>query len=66
MTLSFAIRSMDDVDGPFIAERVYQAIFRNGKLDLNTVPYALDAAVRQLRETGTHPSRWATYVHIGA
>jgi CHAT domain-containing protein len=66
MTLSFAIRSMDDVDGPFIAERVYQAIFRDGKLDLNAVPYALDAAVRQLRETGAHPSRWATYVHIGA
>jgi hypothetical protein len=65
MTLSFAIRSMDDVDGPFVAERVYQAIFANGKLDLNAVPYALDAAVRQLRETGAHPSRWATYVHIG-
>jgi CHAT domain-containing protein len=66
MTLSFIIRSMDDVDGPFIAERVYRAIYRDGKLDLNVVPYALDAAVRQLRETGAHPSRWATYVHIGA
>jgi hypothetical protein len=66
MTLSFVIRSMDDVDGPFVAERVYREIFRDGKLDLNAVPYALDAAVRQLRETGAHPSRWATYVHIGA
>jgi hypothetical protein len=65
-TLSFTTRSMNDVDGPFIAERVYQAIFRDGKLDLNAVPYALDAAVRQLRQTGAHPSRWATYVHIGA
>jgi CHAT domain-containing protein len=60
------IRSMDDLDGPFIAERVYRAIFREGKLNLAAVPHALDAAVRELRETGAHPSRWATYVHIGA
>jgi CHAT domain-containing protein len=66
MTLSFAIRSMNDVDGPFVAERVYRAIFLDGKLDLNAVPYALDGAVRELRESGAHPSRWATYVHIGA
>jgi CHAT domain-containing protein len=66
MTLSFAIRSMNDVDGPFVAERVYRAIFLDGKLDLTAVPYALDGAVRELRESGAHPSRWATYVHIGA
>jgi hypothetical protein len=59
-------RSMDDLDGPFVAERVYRAIFADGKLDLKAVPYALDAAVRELRETGADPSRWATYVHIGA
>jgi hypothetical protein len=57
---------MNDLDGPFIAKRVYKAIFREGKLDLTAVPYALDAAVRELRETGADPSRWATYVHIGA
>jgi hypothetical protein len=57
---------MNDIDGPFIAERVYRAIFREGKLDLAAVPYALDAAVRELRAAGTDPSRWATYVHIGA
>jgi hypothetical protein len=57
---------MDDVDGPFVAERVYRAIFRDGKLDLNAVPYALDGAIRELRESGAQPSRWATYVHIGA
>jgi hypothetical protein len=60
------IRSMNDLDGPFIAQRVYRTIFTNGKLDLRAVPYALDAAVRELRESGVHPSRWATYVHIGA
>jgi hypothetical protein len=57
---------MNDFDGPFIAKRVYERIFRDGKLDLGTVPHALDAAVRELRETGADPSRWATYVHIGA
>jgi hypothetical protein len=57
---------MNDLDGPFIAQRVYRTIFRDGKLNLSAVPHALDAAVRDLRETGAHPSRWATYVHIGA
>jgi hypothetical protein len=57
---------MNDLDGPFIAERVYKQIFKDGVLDLERVPYALDSAVRELRETGAHPSRWATYVHIGA
>jgi hypothetical protein len=66
MALSMMSRSMNDLDGPFIAERVYRAIFRDGKLDLSAVPYALDAAVRELRESGAHPSRWATYVHVGA
>jgi hypothetical protein len=57
---------MNDLDGPFIAQRVYKAIFRHGRLDLDSVPHTLDAAVRELRETGAHPSRWSTYVHIGA
>jgi hypothetical protein len=57
---------MNDFDGPFIAERVYNSIFVDGKLDLSAVPYALDTAVRELREAGADPSRWATYVHIGA
>jgi hypothetical protein len=57
---------MNDLDGPFIAERVYKSMFRDGTLDLGVAPYALSDAVRELRENGAHPSRWATYVHIGA
>jgi hypothetical protein len=57
---------MDDCDGPFMAERVYERIFRDGKVDLSEVPYALDAAVQELRAMGVSPSRWATYVHVGA
>jgi hypothetical protein len=58
-------RSMNDVDGPFIAERVYRSIFRSGQLDLASVPFALHDAVRELRESGVPASRWATYVHVG-
>lgn len=56
---------MDDIDGPFMAERVYKRIFRDSVLDLRQAPYALDGAVRELRESGTPASRWATYVHFG-
>lgn len=59
-------RAMDDVDGPFVAELVYRRIFRNSRLDLASVPDALHDAVCQLRDRGVHPSRWATYIHIGA
>jgi hypothetical protein len=56
---------MNDLDGPFMAQRIYSRIFKDGKLDLGAVPYALDDAVRQLRESGVEASRWATYVHFG-
>jgi hypothetical protein len=57
---------MNDIDGPCIAKRVYQEIFRDGGLDLASVPYALEAAVSELRKSGVPASRWATYVHVGA
>jgi hypothetical protein len=57
---------MNDIDGPFMAERVYKLVFSDRRLGLDEVPYALDAAVRELREMGVPPHRWATYVHWGA
>jgi hypothetical protein len=57
---------MNDVDGPFVAKRVYSSIFQDGQLDLAAVPYALDDAVTALRKSGVPASRWATYVHVGA
>jgi hypothetical protein len=57
---------MHDEDGPGIAKSVYAELFRKETFDLDTIPYALDAAVRGLREGGALPSRWATFVHIGA
>jgi CHAT domain-containing protein len=59
--------SMGDVDGPIVAETIYQELFAGDGdvLDFDVVPYALDAAVRTLREKGLEPSRWAPYIHIG-
>jgi hypothetical protein len=56
---------MDDIDGPFMAKRIYSRIFRDGVLDMTAVPHAVDDAVRELRESGVPASRWATYVHFG-
>jgi hypothetical protein len=61
----FENRAMDDLDGPFMAQRIYARIFKDGRLDLDAVPHAVDEAVRQLRESGVPASRWATYVHFG-
>lgn len=58
---------MNDIDGPAIAKRVYQELFEGDAeyLDLDSIPYALDAATAVLRKKGLHMSRWAPYVHFG-
>jgi hypothetical protein len=58
---------MEDVDGPMIAELIYRELFQNqeGLLDPDDIPYALDAAVCELRRRHPEPSRWATYIHLG-
>lgn len=58
---------MDDIDGPAIAEVFYSHLFKPCQLFLSPdhIPYALDDAVQQLRLTDTHPSRWATFIHLG-
>jgi hypothetical protein len=63
--LSIYTRTMDDVDGPFMAERIYKRIFKNGRLEMSAIPYAVDDAVQELRKSGVPVSRWATYVHFG-
>ena len=58
---------MGDIDGPVVASSVYEALFHSegDYIDPEVIPYALDAAVRDLRERGIRPSRWAPYLHIG-
>jgi hypothetical protein len=57
---------MGDADGPEVARAVYKTLFAGESLQADDVPYALDAAVRMLREQGAPPERWATFVHLGA
>jgi hypothetical protein len=56
---------MNDIDGPFVAEHIYKRVLRDGVLNLDLVPYALDSAIEELRQKGVDASRWATFVHIG-
>jgi hypothetical protein len=56
---------MNDGDGPAIATTVYQELYRGDLLNLDAIPFALDSAVRKMRECGLPPSRWASYVHMG-
>jgi hypothetical protein len=57
---------MGDIDGPAVASQVFEQILKKDVLDLDDVPYAVDRAVALLRERGAPPSRWATFIHIGA
>jgi hypothetical protein len=59
--------SMHDLDGPMIAGKVYSelASAHSEFMDPNDVPYALDAAVQELRRLNPDPARWAPYIHLG-
>jgi hypothetical protein len=59
-------RSMGDVDGPRVAKSVYEAFLKEKALEPDTIAYALDDAVRQLRSSGIPLYRWAPYIHMGA
>ena len=58
---------MGDADGPRVAQRVYEELFREqgGNLDPDVVPYALDDAVRAMRKEGVPAERWALFIHLG-
>jgi hypothetical protein len=59
-------RAMNDADGPRVAKMFYERIFAEDMITLNTIPYALDYAVGELRRSGVPPERWATFIHMGA
>lgn len=58
-------RAINDEDGPKIAEWFYGELFANNMIDGNAVAYALDTAVRNLRESGVSVDRWASFIHMG-
>lgn len=51
-------RSMDDVDGPAVARQVYKELFSGDSefFDPDSIPYALDATVAELRNKKVHLS----------
>ncbi len=57
---------MGDIDGPKVAKIVYEELMKDEAVDLNTIPYALDAAIQAIRKDGVPPQRWATFIHFGA
>lgn len=57
---------MHDNDGPKMAKWFYEALLENETVDLDGIPYALDAAVAQLRKEGAPARQWATFMHLGA
>jgi hypothetical protein len=53
------------VDGPEVAKTFYQDLLAQDIIDADAVPYALDAAVENIRRSGVSIERWASFVHIG-
>jgi hypothetical protein len=57
---------MEDVDGPQVAKLFYERLFAEDVITIDTIPYALDYAVSELRKSGVPSTRWATFIHVGA
>jgi hypothetical protein len=62
---SFFRRLMYDEDGPRLAQRFYEALFKKETLDLDDIAYALDEAIQDLRIQGVPAQRWALFMHMG-
>jgi hypothetical protein len=56
---------MEDADGPSVAKLFYERLFVEDIISLDTIPYALDYAISELRKSGVPPRRWATFIHMG-
>lgn len=58
---------MNDTDGPQIAAWFYKALFWNrDHVDIEDVPYALDAASSRLRQQDVSIDRYSIFIHMGA
>jgi hypothetical protein len=60
------LRSISDADGPVVARAFYQAVLATEIFDADAVAYALDDAVSKLRRQDMSPTRWASFIHVGA
>lgn len=59
--------TMDDKDGPVLAEAFYKHMLRNGldKANVLDSAEAVHLATKAMRESGVPARRWATFIHIG-
>jgi hypothetical protein len=57
---------MRDEDGPVVSKAFYEKLFEGDTITADAIPYALDHAVRKLRESGAPVGSWATFIHVGA
>jgi hypothetical protein len=57
---------MNDADGPRMAQWFYEALLEKEVIELDDIPYALDSAIQNLRQSGAPAGRWAAYMHWGA
>ncbi|KAJ6521118.1 CHAT domain-containing protein, partial [Mycena capillaripes] len=57
--------SMQDSDGPVVANAVYTHLFRDGQPKASEAARALQIAVRKLRSAGAPPERWVPFIHMG-
>jgi CHAT domain-containing protein len=58
-------RLMSDEDGPRLARRFYEVLLEREQIDLDDIPYALDAAVQTLRSASVPARRWTLFMHMG-
>lgn len=57
--------AINDNDGPQIAESFYQGIIKGDTVDFSHAAASLCRAVREGRESGMSPLRWAPFIHVG-
>ncbi|KAG8942481.1 hypothetical protein FRC03_003170 [Tulasnella sp. 419] len=62
--------AMADIDGPTVAEEVYNHLFRRkemgGSADYRDAAEALNIATKELKKRGVPVERWINFVHFGA
>jgi hypothetical protein len=58
--------SMQDEDGPVVAEIVYSHLFRNGQEPrASDAAEALQLAVNELKKRKVPYERWVPFIHMG-
>jgi CHAT domain-containing protein len=57
--------SMNDEDGPIVAEIVYSYLFRKGQPQAREAAEALQLAVKELKNQKVPYERWVPFIHIG-